>query len=142
MSAQPVDEAQIAVDFVLALEHPCMQHIPHPANPPSEDPDGHQLLMSTPLMSQTPTPPQPNSSWAANPAIIKELLNLSASINLQGEITPVEAWHRIRQHPDYPRLDRLAIERLRNELSGAVRCCGYAILTVHLSGLPLADQAC
>ena len=62
--------------------------------------------------------------WTANSAIIKELLNLSSGINLEGEITPVEAWHRLRQHPEFGRLDRGAIDSLKNELSAAVQCLG------------------
>lgn len=69
--------------------------------------------------------PQLNQTWTASGAIIKELLNLSSSINLEGEITPVEAWHRLHQHPDFWRLDRNQIEKVKCELSASVRCCGY-----------------
>ena len=78
-------------------------------------------------MSRAPSPPQPDSSWTASAAIIKELLNLSSSINLNGEITPVEAWHRLRQHPDFNRMDRETIEQVKGELSQVVKCCGLVI---------------
>lgn len=118
-----LDTPDVAIDFVLALEHPCMSHIPHPTTT-SQDPSNHILMASTPLMSRAPGPPQPDSTWTASAAIIKELLNLSSSISLNGEITPVEAWHRLRQHPDFSLLDRPAIEQLKCELSQVVRCCG------------------
>lgn len=121
-----IDTPEVAIEFVLALEHPCMSHLPHPTTKSSDDPSNHMLLASTPLVSTAPQPPQPNTSWnwTANGTIIKELLNLSSSINLQGEITPVEAWHRLRQHPEFWRLDRRGIDHLKNELSSQVKCCG------------------
>ncbi|KAL8641552.1 MAG: hypothetical protein Q9228_001649 [Teloschistes exilis] len=122
-----MDTAEVAIDFVLALEHPCMTHLPHPANPPSEDPSNHALLMSTPLVSRAPRPPEPDSSWTANSSILQQLLNLSSSINLDGEITPVEAWHQLRQHPRFSSLDKNSIERIKADLSTIVHCCGCEI---------------
>lgn len=87
-------------------------------------------MASTPLMSRAPSPPQPDSSWTASAAIIKELLNLSSSINLSGEITPVEAWHRLRQHPEFGSMDRQTIEQVKSELSQVVKCCGLVIAVV------------
>ena len=124
-ASQLVDTIEIAIDFVLALEHPCMPHLPYPANPPTEDPANHLMMASTPLVARAPDAPQLNQTWTASGAIIKELLNLSSSINLEGEITPVEAWHRLHQHPDFWRLDHKKIEGLKRELSRTVRCCGY-----------------
>ena len=119
-----VDNIETAIDFVLALEHPCMPHIPYPADPPTADPANHLMMASTPLVARSPESPKFNSTWTASGAIIKELLNLSSSINLEGEITPVEAWHRLHDHPDFWRLDRNQIDNLKRELSSAVRCCG------------------
>ncbi|KAL8867177.1 MAG: hypothetical protein Q9174_005827, partial [Haloplaca sp. 1 TL-2023] len=119
-----LDSAEVAIDFVLALEHPCMPHIPHPSNPSSEDPSNHALMMSAPLMCRSPRPPQPDSSWSANGSILRQLLNLSSTINLDGEITPVEAWHRIRQHPRFSSVDRNGLEQIKADLSSIVRCCG------------------
>ncbi|KAI4202176.1 MAG: hypothetical protein LQ346_002028 [Caloplaca aetnensis] len=123
--ASKLDTPEIAVDFVLALEHPCMPHLPHPSDPPTDDPSNHALLFSTPLISRAPkTFKQPDATWHANGSMIKELLNLSNAINLEGEITPVEAWQRLRQHPGFGRLDRWAFDRIKVELSTSARCCG------------------
>lgn len=124
---KPMDSPEVAIEFVLALEHPCMTHIQHPSNSSSTDPSNHVHMVSAPLFSSAPRPPEPNTtpSWTANGTIIKELLNLSSSINLEGEITPVEAWHRLRQHPDFWKLDQHGIDNLKNELSASVRCCGF-----------------
>ena len=37
----------------------------------------------------------------------------------------MEAWHLVRNHPEFGKLDRSKIEGLKKELSMAVRCCGY-----------------
>ncbi|KAI4166754.1 MAG: hypothetical protein LQ343_007776 [Gyalolechia ehrenbergii] len=121
-----VDTPEVAVDFVLALEYPCMQHLPHPSDPSSEDPSNHTLMVSTPLVSSAPRSFQRcDTNWTANATMIKGLLNLSLSINLEGEITPVEAWHRLRQHPNFARLDKWAIEKIKADLSASVRCEGF-----------------
>ena len=98
-----------------------MSHIP--CGDP-ESTDHHIMMASTPLIARAPVTPHVNQSWTTSGAIIKELLNLSSSINLEGEITPVEAWHRLHGHPDFWRLGRNQINDLKNELSTAVRCCG------------------
>ena len=82
------------------------------------------MMASTPLVARAPEAPHVNQSWTTSGSIIKELLNLSSGINLEGEITPVEAWHRLHNHPDFWRLNRKHINKLKSELSTAVRCCG------------------
>lgn len=119
-----VDTVETAIDFVLALEHPCMPHLPY-QDPPSTEPANHMMMASTSLMARSPDPPQFNSTWTASGTIIKELLNLSSSINLEGEMTPVEAWHRLHDHPDFWKLNQDHIEKLKQELSTTVRCRGY-----------------
>ena len=119
-----VDTIEIAIEFVLALEHPCMNHIPY-RDPPSADPANHMMMASTPLVARAPDAPQINQSWVTSGVIIKELLNLSSSINLEGEITPVEAWHRLHEHPDFWRLSRNQINQLKQELTLSVKCYGY-----------------
>lgn len=119
-----VDDVEVAIDFVLALEHPCMSHIPY-GNPDSNDPANHMMLASTPLVARAPREPNANQQWTTSGAIIKELLKLSSSINLDGEITPVEAWHLLHNHRDSWRLSQRQVEGLKQELSSAVRCCGY-----------------
>ncbi|KAL8931920.1 MAG: hypothetical protein Q9216_007025 [Gyalolechia sp. 2 TL-2023] len=121
-----VDTPEVAVDFVLALEYPCMQHLPHPSDPQTKDPSNHTLMLSAPLVSHAPKSFQrSDTNWTANATMIKGLLNLSLSINLEGEITPVEAWHRLRQHPSFARLDKWAIEKIKADLSASVRCEGF-----------------
>ncbi|KAL8973410.1 MAG: hypothetical protein Q9197_002356 [Variospora fuerteventurae] len=127
--ASKLDTSEVAIDFILALEHPCMPHLPHPSDPPTNDPSHHALLLSTPLVSRAPkTYNQTETTWTANGSMIEGLLNLSSAINLEGEITPVEAWHRLRQHPGFRRLDLWAVNKIKGDLSANVRCCGQVEL--------------
>ena len=82
-------------------------------------------MPTRPLVAFAPQAPTPNMNWPASGAIIKELLNLSSSINLEGELTPVAAWHQLYQHPDFWRLDKKAIEALKRDLSPATNCYGF-----------------
>lgn len=132
-----LDTPDVAIEFVLALEHPCMAHIQHPAAKASvssleANPTFHVQMASAPLVSSAPRPPEPNTkwNWTASSTIIRQLLTLSSTINLAGEITPVEAWNRVRQHPDFWRFDRRQIDNLKDELSGEVECCGYLFLVI------------
>ncbi len=109
-----------------------MSHIPY-GDPESNDPANHMMMASTPLVARAPQPPRVNQQWTTSGAIIKELLKLSSSINLDGEITPVEAWHLLHGHPDFWRLDQSQIEGLKHELSAAVRCCGYVAPLLRIS---------
>lgn len=40
-----VDTLENAIDFVLALEHPCMGHVPFPPSSGGDDPTNHMLLV-------------------------------------------------------------------------------------------------
>lgn len=114
-----------------------MAHIQHPAAMPSvssseANPKFHVQMASAPLVSSAPRPPEPNTkwNWTASSTIISQLLALSATINLAGEITPVEAWNRVRQHPDFWKFNRTQIAGLKNELSEKVKCYGYIFLGI------------
>ena len=49
VTASPRDivspDLETAIEFVLALEHPCMAHIPYPAEPGGIDPANHMMLV-------------------------------------------------------------------------------------------------
>jgi len=55
---------------------------------------------------------------------LERLLNFSQNLDLDGEVTPVQAWNYIRRHPAFEDID---IERLRTltaKLVKAVVCYG------------------
>lgn len=117
-----------------------MRHIQHSAKNSVSDlePSFHVYMASAPIVSSAPDPPEPNTmwNWSTSSSIIKELLNLSSAINLEGEITPVEAWHRLRQHAEFWKFDRRAINSLKDELSQHVSCFGYVLSVLNPSSFP------
>ena len=62
--------------------------------------------------------------WTMSREAISELLNLSRTINPDGEITPIEAWNFLSSHPSLERLGKHGVELLKAQLSGHVRCEG------------------
>jgi hypothetical protein len=49
---------------------------------------------------------------------------LSKRLTLDGEITPVEAWRRITQHPGFQFLDKANIESLKEMMLPEMMCYG------------------
>jgi hypothetical protein len=148
---QGLGATQVGVDFVLALEHVCLEH--HAAHASADDGSGHEMMLMSPIMWHSPAAarPQQHSSAAARqpspatrpaggaptssglpsgtrwsvPAIeLEKLLDFSDRLSLEGEITPVEAWQRIRQHPNFEGMTRDGLESLKQTLLPEVTCYG------------------
>lgn len=47
----PTNTLEVAIDFVLALEHPCMGHLPSSEDPTGEDPANHMMMVSSLLVT-------------------------------------------------------------------------------------------
>lgn len=128
-----LDEAQVAIDFVLDLERPCLTH--HGPEIHNGDFNGHTLMVQTPIMASSSTPrPVYNlkqggslpygTTWTVPAVQVERLLNLSSRLSLEGELTPIEAWHRIKQHPGFATLDRQRLQELKTVLVPEVHCWG------------------
>jgi hypothetical protein len=134
-SGQPIphpdglDAAQIGIDFVLALEHPCLSHTKNDLQSPESY--GHILTTAAPLLTHAPQPIQPASSWSIPASEIERLLNLSSQLNLAGELTPVQAWSRIRSYPGFEKLNLDQLETLKQALLKEVQCYGYVARNFH-----------
>ena len=127
--------SQVGIDFVLALEHPCLYHhqLPNPELAGMIG-TGHELMVSSPVMRAPGAPgvqmkgqqPRlPNSSRWNVPAIeLEKLLSFTGGLDLEGEITPIQAWQRIRMHPNFSDLTPTALETLRESLLTVVQCYG------------------
>ncbi|KAJ6445582.1 BZIP-type transcription factor [Purpureocillium lavendulum] len=140
-----VDFEQAGIDFVLALEKPCMQHMPFlldRANEADGDPCGHALMATCPpkpfenLTPETPfgsthTHDSPigdvpaQGTWELSKADLSTLLDLSRRLKLDGEITPVMAWGMILNHPRFADFKPEDFQRLAEELGRKVRCYGF-----------------
>jgi hypothetical protein len=120
-----LDAPQVGIDFVLALENPCLHHTRDDLE--STESYGHILTANAPLLTQRPRISQPTSSWTIPAAEIERLLNLSSQLNLAGELTPVQAWSRIRSYPGFDKLSRAHLEILEKALLEEVQCYGYVL---------------
>jgi hypothetical protein len=121
-----LDAAQIGIDFVLALEYPCLEHTR--PSPDAGGSSGHALTAQAPLLTHAPLPLQPASSWTIPAVEIERLLNLSSHLNLPGELTPVQAWARIRSYPGFEKLNLDQLEILKLALLKEIQCYGLVLL--------------
>lgn len=128
-----LEAAQVAVDFVLDLERPCLSH--HGPQVHNGVFNGHKLMVQTPIMAHSNTPRTivnlkpggempASASWTVPAVEVERLLNLSSRLSLEGEITPIEAWQTIKQHPGFANLDRQRLEQLKSILLPEVQCYG------------------
>jgi len=78
------------------------------------------------MLHQNPAQPsthlQPGATWQAPAAGIERLLELSDTICLDGELTPVQAWNHIRKHQHYDGLEIERLEGLKQALLAHIKC--------------------
>lgn len=122
---------QVGIDFVLALEYICLEH--HALHSANSEGSGHEMMLSSPIMFRSPPllqTTQPGSGlpdgtrWTVPAVELEKLLDFSGRLDLDGEITPVEAWRRIRLHAGFAALTRDGLETLRVTLLPEVKCYG------------------
>jgi hypothetical protein len=133
-----LDAAQVGIDFVLALEHICLWHaqFPSPMLGP-ESGTGHRLMLINPIMACAPPrqqPPKgtdpittaysPGTKWSVPANELEKLLSYSESLPLDGEITPVQAWQRVKNHTKFCDLTPSGLEALQASLLTVVDCYG------------------
>lgn len=64
-------------------------------------------------------------NWHISAFGIERLLHLSSNIPIsEGELTPVQAWDILRQHPDFAGLDLARLRALMESLIKEVKCYG------------------
>jgi hypothetical protein len=110
-----------------SLESPCLPHIV-----PTEQPaaTGHALTVSATLLHQHPAPPErrlspSQATWPVPATGIETLLQLASDLPLlDGELTPVQAWGILRQHPAFGSLDVGRLKGLEEKLLKGVKCYG------------------
>lgn len=129
---QGLGATQVGVEFVLALEQPCLGH--HFAHSNDAEGSGHEMMLMSPIMSRSPAlnasmDPRSGlpsgSKWTVPAVELEKLLEFSDRLSLDGEITPVEIWQRIRQHPNFGLLTRHGLSALQSTLVPKVTCYGY-----------------
>ncbi|KAK9428306.1 hypothetical protein V1505DRAFT_219832 [Lipomyces doorenjongii] len=127
-SMADLDLTSIGMEFVLTLESPCLSHIPSNSKE-SSAPTGHALTASAPLLFRAPatqTSQLPTSAvWETPTAGLERLLALSSILELKDEVTPVQAWNYIRQHPAFDGIDLDLLGGLTRKLLKHVTCHGF-----------------
>ncbi|KAJ5110569.1 hypothetical protein N7532_001104 [Penicillium argentinense] len=117
--------AQLGVDFVLSLERPCLFHT-RPSDP--ELPSGHAMSMQGILLAGAPLELQDQTSWEVPTEQLDRLFELSGCLDLDGYITPVQAWNRITSRIQLTNLDLRNLERLRSAMIPHIKCYGFGAL--------------
>ena len=73
--------------------------------------------------------PYPNipsgSTWSVPAISLQQLLQSSSSLDLQGEVTPIQCWQRIRAHANWNLLEREGLEAMRDVLVDVVTCYDF-----------------
>ncbi|PQE13920.1 alanine racemase protein [Rutstroemia sp. NJR-2017a BBW] len=136
------DLSLIAINFILALEHPCRTHFQHRPNPPPPfDPEGshtgHELMASThvyvsaPASSFTFSDPAPSSvpsaPWPSPSLSLAQLHAMSQSLPKDDfEITPVQAWFEIVERYDVQKVAQEGtVTALKRALGPLVGCFDF-----------------
>jgi hypothetical protein len=135
---------QIGVDFVLSLEQICLYHhldwdSPELNQLGQSGATGHAAMLQNPILRRAPplvldaqTFGRPSSStWSVPAAELERLLALSPQLDFTNEITPVQAWRQIQNHPEYGRLLPVNVEGLCQDLLPSVRCYGFGAAIDH-----------
>ncbi len=81
--------------------------------------DFSDILPTTNTSSEHAGPAFCSSTFRSSQTAVVEverLLELSSQLDLLGDITPVQAWARIRSCPDLEQLDRDGLERLKEAM--------------------------
>ncbi|KAF2263390.1 hypothetical protein CC78DRAFT_274092 [Lojkania enalia] len=129
LNLRDMDQTNLGMEFVLTLEAPCLHHTQGDPHQPSA-PTGHILTASAPLLFQSPSQPvdtnSPSSTaWDTSHLGLEKLLSLSSNFELTDELTPVQAWHQLRSHPDFDSIEISQLRKLTEEMLKNIKCYGF-----------------
>ncbi|KAF2622634.1 hypothetical protein BU25DRAFT_462735 [Macroventuria anomochaeta] len=122
--------ADMAMEFVLTLEKPCIQRaqsvVFDPLNPypldhhagPSELAAYHSFVEDQLIASESCTKDDIASS-------LDNLLSLSSAFCLANEVTPIQAWHQLCKYLEFGAVDTKRFRALVDALLEHVRCYGF-----------------
>lgn len=133
----PIDvyDPQIAIEFVLALEHPCL---PDNHNNIGQDGEiGHSIQLQAAAIQNAPPAVRTSvgqtfptgSSWTVlKTQLVDQLERLYASamrLNLGSELTPVMCWQRVKEQHMVTPITRGQLHFLQRELTSDMVCYGF-----------------
>ena len=108
------------------LERCCLSHARTPSG--SDEPSGHALTVQAPLLMGAPQTLDDRATWEVPASALDRLFELSSALNLDGELTPVQAWIRIQEHPLFHKFDPERLRQLCWALMKETQCFGWVIL--------------
>lgn len=132
----PVDSPEIAINFVLSLERLCLYHhrIPSPEllMMGSIGGSGHSSMLSSVIMDRAPPFKfnpltfgyPPDAEWHTPTVELEQLLRTSEQLGLDTEVTPIQIWNTVKQHPNVGTLNVTHLDLLRTRLYPSVICYG------------------
>ncbi|OQO05641.1 hypothetical protein B0A48_09733 [Cryoendolithus antarcticus] len=143
----PEPDSWVALDFILALEHPCRGHIQHPGIAPDAHRheaceiigiQGHALTTTSAVLASAQSSTEANDlpnhcelkadvkeRWRIPYAEVEKLVALSEKLALDDEIlTPAQAYAAVRRALPSGTSLQPVLERLKELLAKVVECCG------------------
>ncbi|KAI9798709.1 MAG: hypothetical protein M1825_005036 [Sarcosagium campestre] len=131
LSPVGLDYPSLCLNFVLKLEHVCLDHI-QPGDVTQKESVaatfGHSLMLSAPTLQDVEKQNE-SSSWDPSRGETREMLNklhlLSSQLNLTTEITPIMAWEIIEKQEYFSTLTIEDFDAIAAQLSKKMRCFGY-----------------
>lgn len=132
--AVDLTDPQVAIEFILALEEPCL--IDYHNHIGEDGETGHAMLLQSSVLQYAPTTVPTalgqqfptGSCWNVPRAQLEEqldsLLNTSMRLNLKGEMTPVMCWNKLRERHKLRPITRAQFQQLQKDLVLAVFCYG------------------
>ena len=92
-----------------------------------EETGTHTHMASHQVMSYAPPDLSGAANWSVPNADIDKLLALAGTFQLNGEITPVQAWYRLITNPKCTQMAHNPqwILKLKEQISRDVKCYGY-----------------
>ncbi|KAF3483205.1 uncharacterized protein GIQ15_02529 [Arthroderma uncinatum] len=130
------DATQVAVDFVLFLERCCLRHRVLGRQGFS----GHALTLQAPLLLGSPPVLYHQSTWEIPASELERLFELAGALNLDGEITPVQAWRLISDHPKFYKLDPQGLQRISEDLVKNIQCFGFGAILDEKTAINIVEQ--
>lgn len=132
--AADLGDPQVAIEFILALEEPCL---PDHHNHVGEDGEvGHSMLLQSSVLQYAPSTISTKlgnqfsqgSSWDVPRAQLEEqlssLLNTSLKLNLKNEMTPIMCWNKVRERHETRPMSVAQFQKLQRALVDDMICYG------------------
>ncbi|KAL4817765.1 hypothetical protein BDW67DRAFT_159101 [Aspergillus spinulosporus] len=122
-----------AMNFILSLEAPCLDHVRAALGTPSaqtETGHGHALTLTASvfrLYGDTPLLPDEDELLHVSKQTLERLLELSVQVTTAEELTPTQVWAFLHQSPAFadPETRQGKIMDVAQELARYMKCHGY-----------------